>query len=380
MTGPIPTSAPHGMAESDPHSRRLRVLLLTPIPRRVAPQDYTPGMRPDPFDQWQQLAHYGVDVDMVDPTPRPLNPMAGRHSFYQSIDPYRALKTLFLRRNYDLVIVGQDGGAAILVMLRRLARFKPPILIWDLSPAARWPLRQRIQDFILPRIDGILAVHSGQAPYIAKRWGSHIPVSVVGYSIDTNFWHPRHNEPPEHILSVGDDPGRDYPTLVAAMQGVVSDLIIRTRQTVPVDAAATTSIRLAADRLDFVAYRGLFARSRFIVLPLKPHTLNASGITTLAEASAMGKPVIITDSDGVRDFLQPGENCLTVPAGDPDTLRAAMQRLLREPETCERLGRNARRYAEEHYARGAFARHFAEILRDHARLEPRLQIANPPHA
>ncbi len=354
------------MAEHDTLSRRLRVLLLTPIPRRVAPQDYLPGTRPDPFDQWQRLSQCGVDIEMVDPTPWPLNPLAGRHSFYQSIDPYRALKTLFMRRNYDLVIVAQDSGAAILVMLRRLVGFRTPILIWDLSPATYWRLRQRIQDFVLPRVDGILVVHSQQVPYIARRWGSHIPVSVAGYSMDTDFWHPRYNEPAEHILSVGDDPGRDYPTLVAAMRGVPSDLVIRTRLAVSLDPTAGASIRLATERLDFLAYRGLFARSRFVVLPLKPHTLNASGITTLAEASAMGKPIIVTDSDGVRDFLEPGENCLTVPAGDPDALRAAMQRLLREPETSDRLGRNARCYAEEHYARGVFAKHFAEILNHHA--------------
>jgi glycosyltransferase involved in cell wall biosynthesis len=356
-------------ANSGPLPRRLRVLLLTPNTRSVAPQDYIPGTRPDPFDQWQQLSRCGVDVEIADPTPWPLNPLSGRHSFYQSIDPYRAFKTLLLRRSYDLVIVGQDGGAAILVLLRRLVGFRTPILIWDLSPAVRWRLRQRIQDFTLPRIDGILAIHSGQASYIAQRWGSRIPVSVVGYSIDTNFWHPRYNEPGEYILSVGDDPGRDYPTLVAAMQGVPNALIVRTRQAVPLDAAGAAPIRLTTERLDFVAYRKLFARSRFIVLPLKPHTLNASGITTLAEASAMGKPIIITDSDGVRDFLATEENCLTVPAGDADALRAAILRLLREPETCERLGRNARRYAEAHFSRGDFARHFAEILYSYAQRE-----------
>jgi glycosyltransferase involved in cell wall biosynthesis len=354
------------MAKRDTVSRRLRVLLLMPIARRVAPQDYTPGTQPDPFDQWQQLSQYGVDVETVHPTPWPLNPWAGQHSFYQSIDPYRALKTLLFRRNYHLVIVAQDGGAAILVMLRRLLRFKTPILVWDLSPATSWRLRQHMQDLILPRVDGILALHSAQVPYIVERWGPHIPVSVTGYSIDTDFWHPRHSEPAEHILSVGDDPGRDYLTLITAMQGIRSKLVIRTRQVVPLNPAMKTSIRVATGRLDFTAYRGLFARSRFIVLPLRPHTLNASGITTLAEASAMGKPVIVTDSDGVRDFLKPGDNCLTVPAGDSDALHAAMERLLREPETCERLGGNARRYAEEHYARAAFAKHFAEILYRHA--------------
>jgi glycosyltransferase involved in cell wall biosynthesis len=186
---------------------------------------------------------------------------------------------------------------------------------------------------------------------------------VVGYPIDTSFWHPRYNEAPEHILSVGDDPGRDFTTLVAAMDGVESKLLIRTRQDIAVSSANRSSVELIVSQLDYLAYRSIFAHSRFIVLPLKPHTLNASGITTLAEAFALGKAVIVTDSDGVRDFLLPGENCLTVPPGDPDALRRAMQCLLREPETCARIGRNARRYAEEHFSRPAFAKRFADILR-----------------
>ena len=116
-----------------------------------------------------------------------------------------------------------------------------------------------------------------------------------------------------------------------------------------------------------MAFRSLYARSRFVVLPLTPHPLNASGVTTLGEAFAMGKALIVSASDSVLDFLLPDENCLVVPAADAGALRAAIERLLREPETCERLGRNARRYAEEHFAKPAFVRQFAAALRLYAR-------------
>jgi glycosyltransferase involved in cell wall biosynthesis len=147
------------------------------------------------------------------------------------------------------------------------------------------------------------------------------------------------------------------------MDGVDSKLLIRTRQDIAVPPATRSSIELIASQLEYPTYRRMLARSRFIVLPLKPHTLNASGITTLAEAFALGKAVVVTDSDGVRDFLIPGENCLTVPPGDPDVLRGAMQRLLREPDTRARLGQNARHYAEAHFSRAAFAKRFSDILR-----------------
>jgi glycosyltransferase involved in cell wall biosynthesis len=309
------------------------------------------------------LAEYGIDVEVMDPTPRPLNPFAGWHSLYQSFDPYRALKIMLRRRRVDLVIATNDGSALLLVLLRRLFRFKVPIVIWDLCPTPDWRLRDRLQDYVVPRVDGILAIHASQAPYIARRWGPGIPVSLSGYSIDTDFYHPRYHEPPEHIVAVGDDAERDFPTLLAAMEGVPAELVIRTSQTL----SPRGPVRLIRERLDPVAFRSLYARSRFVVLPLTPHPLNASGVTTLGEAFAMGKALIVSASDSVLDFLLPDENCLVVPAADAGALRAAIERLLREPETCERLGRNARRYAEEHFAKPAFVRQFAAALRLYAR-------------
>jgi glycosyltransferase involved in cell wall biosynthesis len=102
---------------------------------------------------------------------------------------------------------------------------------------------------------------------------------------------------------------------------------------------------------------------------LTPHPANASGVTTLAEAFAMGKALIVTASDGISDFLLPDENCLVVPAFDAAALRAAIERLLREPKTCERLGRNARCFAAEQFSRPAFVQRFAETLRLHARCQ-----------
>lgn len=341
----------------------LSVLLLYAIPRLAAVQSYVPGTRPNTLDQWQMMSGEGIKVEVMDPTPWPLNPFAGRHSLWQSIDPWRTLKILLCRRHLDLVVATNDGGALLLVLLRRLFLFKAPILIWDLCPTPDWRLRSRLQDYVVPRIDGILSIFPNQASYVARRWGTRVPVSLSGYSIDTDYYHPRYTEQAQHILAVGDDNERDFPTLLAAMEGVQSELIIRTRLPLPLDPIRHACVRVLPERLDFAAFRNLYAGCRFVVLPLTPHPLNASGVTTLGEAFAMGKAVIVSDSDSVRDFLRPEENCIVVPASDAHALRAAIERLLREPETCERLGRNARRFAEEQFAKPAFVRQFGAALR-----------------
>jgi glycosyltransferase involved in cell wall biosynthesis len=48
-------------------------------------------------------------------------------------------------------------------------------------------------------------------------------------------------------------------------------------------------------------------------------------------------------------------------------LRAAIQRLVDEPETCARLGANGRRFMEENFSQSIFADRLAKLLKRYAR-------------
>jgi glycosyltransferase involved in cell wall biosynthesis len=70
---------------------------------------------------------------------------------------------------------------------------------------------------------------------------------------------------------------------------------------------------------------------------------------TLIEAMACGLPVIGSDTPGIRDVIQHGENgwrCGT----DPESIAAAIRQLLADAALRSRLGRNARAYAVREYA------------------------------
>jgi len=56
------------------------------------------------------------------------------------------------------------------------------------------------------------------------------------------------------------------------------------------------------------------------------------------ESMATGGAVVTTDAHGNRDFCRDGENCL-MPEPRADAVRAAIARLLADPELRERLGR-----------------------------------------
>lgn len=72
-----------------------------------------------------------------------------------------------------------------------------------------------------------------------------------------------------------------------------------------------------------------------LVPPLKPF-----------EAMAMEKAVVLTDLPPLAEILRQGETGLLVPAGDPDALAGALDRLVLDGDLRRRLGRAARREVE----------------------------------
>jgi glycosyltransferase involved in cell wall biosynthesis len=65
-----------------------------------------------------------------------------------------------------------------------------------------------------------------------------------------------------------------------------------------------------------------------------------------AEAMAHGRPVVASAVGGLRDLVIEGETGLLVPPGDVSALRAALKRLLGDPELRRRLGAAARERAK----------------------------------
>ena len=69
----------------------------------------------------------------------------------------------------------------------------------------------------------------------------------------------------------------------------------------------------------------------------------------LLEAAACGLPIITTDSVGCRDVVQDGVDGLLVPPQDAEALARAIEMLAANPDLCEKMGKAARRKAEQQY-------------------------------
>jgi glycosyltransferase involved in cell wall biosynthesis len=264
----------------------------------------------------------------------------------------------FLRRDRcgHLVVKADRLGLplALLFKLTRSRRDMVLISAW-LSPPKNavflWPLKAH------SHIGEITNSSSVQMEIAASRLG--VPREKLHHAVqpvDERFWHPV-DEPVENMIcSVGSE-RRDYPTLLEALQGLqlraelaVGSTVLRpagdpsaefaliTRQTVGGGLSPNVRVRQQVNAQDL---RRLYARSRFVVIPL----LDVD-VTSICEAMAMGKAVVVTRTRGQVDVIRDGEQGIYVPPGDPRALRAALEYLLSHPAEAERMGRAGRALVE----------------------------------
>lgn len=292
------------------------------------------------------------------------------------------------RRRYDVVITDGEHVGIPLALLLRLsrARIKHVTIGHRLSaPKKRLFFTALRAD---ARMDRIIVHSRHQFDHAANELG--IPPArliLMPYQVDPVFWAPRPVIEEPLIVSAGLE-YRDYATLFRAVAGLPVRVVI--------GAASPWSRHRADDvppppnvevgRFDYLALRDLYRRASLVVVPLTDVD-NQAGVTTILEAMAVAKPVVVSQSVGQTDVVEdrrrgargvprsrrtsllrmvayesgvaPEPNGFYVPPGDPHALRRAIDYLLTHPGERAELGAAGRRAVESLLT----VDHFAERVR-----------------
>lgn len=189
-------------------------------------------------------------------------------------------------------------------------------------------------------------------------------VHLIRYGVDTTFWAPSGDDVSPLVVSAGRE-HRDYATLAEAVAGLAADVFVAdgsshspaARTRVPTMWPANVERgSLPPDRM-----RALYRRAAVVVVPVVETDFPA-GITVIAEAMSMGKAVVVTGTTGLADAVADPDAFITVPVGDPEPMRLAIQQLLEEPDRRAELGARARRTAVQHHDVRTFAARLAGLL------------------
>jgi hypothetical protein len=265
-------------------------------------------------------------------------------------DIVTATRFFLLCKDYDVIVLsGGRKGSIFSIILGLWPGKKPPVLMTD----CLWYKPRNLLVLWLKRIQFWLMARSITKFVV---WASH---EVLDYA--TVFRIPEHKFlyiPHHHTLEgygfevsnggyifSGGDGDRDYSTLLKAVEGLGIKVIIGTRLTNWNDGVAIPQgvEAFPTSQLDF---RKWMAGSRLVVIPMKKGLLHSGGQQTYLNAMAMGKPVIVADDCGAKDYIEHGVNGLIVPSGDHKALGKAIGRVLESEEFAEKLSNNAKKTYE----------------------------------
>ena len=345
-------------------SRRILLTVSGVIPDDVE-GEVAAGLRPRP-DYTMLAAEFGADLLDFAGARRQSGRLGRFIERVAGPKPLLAWATFRLRRSYDSVVTdGEQIGLPFAALCQVAGRgFRGHSMICHVLSVRKKILPWKL--FRLGnRIDQLIVYASAQRRFAIEALG--VPpdrVVLSPFMVDTQFFSPVHTEGTTRrmICAVGLE-RRDYATMCAAVDGLDVDVVIAVGSHWSTQPDLITGKPLPPNvsvcTLGFVALRALYADCLFVVMPLVETDFQA-GVTTILEAMAMGKAVVCSATTGQTDVVVEGRTGLYVPPGDPAALRAAIERLLANPEEAIELGRAARddavgRFDVVRYAKGLAA-------------------------
>ena len=201
----------------------------------------------------------------------------------------------------------------------------------------------------LAAVDVVFCFSENQLEVLRETFGLDADrVRVVPFGIDARFFSSRSEPEEDYVLAIGRDRGRDHQTLVEAMRRSDARLRLFAPAGMVDERSLPPNVELTTERIDHVSYRQILARARLVAVtttaPRYP-----SGQTVVLEAMAMAKPLVVTDSPAMRDYVTPDVQGVVVPPGDPAALAVAVDELLADGPRRRRLGLAGREAVERRF-------------------------------
>lgn len=162
-----------------------------------------------------------------------------------------------------------------------------------------------------------------------------------------------------YICALGRN-NRDFRTLLKALESIPINVVIVCSKRDAATLAAGPNV-IVKSEISLDESLQILDGSLFSVVPLADNSTGA-GHMTFVHAMHLGKPQIATDVENTRDYFIHDVHGLRVPPRDVEAMRAAVQRLLDEPQTRERFGAAARAFADRWLSEPAAARSAREVI------------------
>jgi hypothetical protein len=251
----------------------------------------------------------------------------------------RALLTRLLRgaaERQALIVDGSVGPSDLYVDLlaaiairRRPATARTPIVVGE----CQWKLGGSRLDRLTTRL-GLRALDGPRVAYcVLTEWERQRFAGTWGVDPERVFVTPYCHTLSDADLAAPTSTGggvfaggnslRDYGPLIAAASEIDAPVTLATEL---VDGPVPANV--TAGPVPYERFFELLRDASVVVVPLADRDDRTAGQQTYLNAMALGKPTIVTDSPGVREYVEDGRTGLVVPPGDADAMRNALRWVL----------------------------------------------------
>jgi len=259
---------------------------------------------------------------------------------------------LFIKSShYDVIITNADRCSLMFAIMQLIFRHnpKPHILLFVF-----WNIPDKGIKKYIRWIEYKIILKSVTKVIVFSRKQQSLHAATFDEPVDKFPFVPFHTTMRKLELNVtegdyifaGGDTGRDYKTLIEAIRGLPYKLIIAALQRnhfSNIDIPENVSI-VTVNTDEFMQ---LIAGSRAMALPLYGGVLQAGGQQTFLNAMAMGKTVIIADSNSAEEYIENGVDGIIVEPKNISEMRDSIIRVMENKEKCVQMGEKAMRKAKQ---------------------------------
>ena len=296
---------------------------------------------------------------------------------FMGFDLWHAWRNRGQMRKAEAILTFTEREYLGILLLRKLRTLPPSALLiantiwlfnaWEELP--RW--KQQLYSWLI-KTDActVLTFHSEENLRVARSRFPTMRSELVrfGISLDSFPLKPptfayEQGTRPLRLLSLGSDPYRDWETLTKAVEGseglelwVGANLSYEVNR--PLIRFAEGSEQIKVEFLTSVErIHEAYEWADIVVVPLTPNK-HSAGTTVILEAVAAGKPVIATDTVGLKSYFDNSEICY-VPPHDVEALASAITECVTRAEDTLSRARNAQAklLSAELTTRGFASRH-----------------------
>ena len=327
------------------------------------------GLAPDETPYGFHFAQSG-DCNIVFSRPSGNSLVARIVQFLLGFDVLHTLKNWDLVNSADIVWTATETDYLSVLFISWLQRRKTPpkLIAQNIFIFNKWQSLSRLHRILFKRLiksASVLTVHSDKYISVIKSIVPDAQVRLLRFGVSADSFpltpfHENRRSGPLRIVAAGNDRTRDWESVFKAFGNDERfDVTVATQNLKSGALRPYRNIRFPTIG-SIAEFRECYRSADFVVVPMLENLY--SGITVALEATALGVPVISSDTGGVPSYFA-GDEVIFVPPGDPVALRQAA---LNTDSNARRamVLRAQRRFVRDDYTSAGLAQRYLALSRE----------------